>query len=293
MVDHDDAVARAHRALLGLAGRVPDEALAAARFRLAEGVLPDLRESVLTPCSFAASTDPGGPALLDLSAGDLDPVDRAAADAAAGEPAARALWRAWRIPMPAAPPVRVYVLEAGADEATLPRLTATVMTALRDVGLTAPQVETYRIGVDPPPYQHAARGASALIWTRGERPPLRLARVFDRGGAAGVGFDPGHERLSGAEKDRVAAYLEGGEPVLVTTRSATDVVSPERGTVVPLSFRTDGRWIWTETVTYYLREYSLAPDRELLGHIRANEYAAVDVDAAAEHRALALLLTRA
>ncbi|GIE81820.1 hypothetical protein Aph02nite_77700 [Actinoplanes philippinensis] len=292
MVDHDDAVARAHRVLLGLAGRVPDEVLAAARLRLAEGVLPDLRESVAHRFSFAASADPGGPALLDLSAGDLDPLDRAAAEAAAGESGARALWRSWRIPATAAPPVRVYVLEAGAAEATLPRLTAAVMTALLDAGLTAPQVETYHSDVDLLPCQHAARGASALIWTRDERPPPRLARVFDRGGAAGVGFDPGHERLSGAERDRVAGYLDGGEPILATTRSAPDVFAPELGPIVPAGFRTDGRWIWTDTVTYYLRTYSLAPDAELLGHIRANDYAAVDVDAAAEHRALALLLTR-
>jgi hypothetical protein len=48
-----------------------------------------------------------------------------------------------------------------------------------------------------------------------------------------------------------------------------DVVDPEAGSVVPMSFRTDGTWIWTDTVEYYLSRHQLAPDAELITHIEA------------------------
>ncbi|WDZ83746.1 hypothetical protein [Micromonospora cathayae] len=299
MVDHDDAVATAHVRLLELAGRVPDDVLADARFRLADGVLPGPVTPVLAPVTayaFRAATDAGAPPLLDLTGAEVDPPDRAATAAVAGLAGATALWRTWRGPAswdpPGTAPTRVYLLAADVPLGRLPALAATLMRALADAGVTAPQVEAYPPGDDLPGYQRSARGASALLWAAGVRPPVRLARVFDRGGADGPRFDPDHQRLAAPERDRVAAWLAAGEPILATTQTATDIVDPARGAVVPLSFRTDGQWVWTDTVTYYLRRYGLAPDRELLDHIRAREYTAVEVDAVGEHRALATLLAR-
>lgn len=34
-------------------------------------------------------------------------------------------------------------------------------------------------------------------------------------------------------------------------------------------FRTDGEWIWTDTVEYYLSRHGLAPDAQLTAHIEA------------------------
>jgi hypothetical protein len=63
-------------------------------------------------------------------------------------------------------------------------------------------------------------------------------------------------------------------------------VDGTRGKVVPLSFRTDGAWIWTDTVTYYLETYGLEPDSELAAHVAANDYRCPDVDDATARRAL-------
>lgn len=221
------------------------------------------------------------PAILDLVGAELDPIDRAAVDAA---PDAIAVWRAWRS-APEQPAVRVYLIETAQP-------VAAVIRALRAAGLDDPQVEAYAPGTDLTSYQSMARGSSALLHAAGDRPPVRLARVFDRGGAR-PSFDDEHERLGDDERDRVRGYLRAGEPILVTTRTSVDVLEPDRGPVVPLSFRTDGQWVWTDTVEYYLREYSLAPDAELLAHIRSRGYATAPVDAAGEHRTLATLLTRA
>jgi hypothetical protein len=288
-----------HETLLGLAGRVPDDVLADARLRLADGTPAGAVEPVFAAevaYAFTPATGTAVPPLLDLVGGELDRADQAAATAAARLPGAAALWRAWRSAPawepPGTAPTRVYLLEADVPPATLPAATAGLMRDLSAAGVAAPQVETYRPGSDLPSYQQAARGGSALLWTAGETPPVRLARVFDRGGAEGPGFDPAHERLEDAERDRVAQFLAAGEPILVTTKTAGDIVEPERGPVVPLSFRTDGHWVWTDTVTYYLRQYSLAPDRELLDHIRVRDYVVAEVDAAGEHRTLATLLAR-
>jgi hypothetical protein len=68
-----------------------------------------------------------------------------------------------------------------------------------------------------------------------------------------------------------------------------DVVTPERGAVVPMDVRTDGRWIWSDAITYYLERYGLAPDAELVAHIERLDFVPPEVDGAAIHRALAVL----
>ncbi|GHF63809.1 hypothetical protein GCM10018790_47160 [Kitasatospora xanthocidica] len=103
------------------------------------------------------------------------------------------------------------------------------------------------------------------------RDGFRLAAVFDVvDPVTGPGFAPDRPRLEpGEEREAVARYLRTGAAVLLTTMLMDDVVEPDRRGVVPMGFRTDGRWIWTDTVTYYLEEYGLAPDPELLAHVRA------------------------
>jgi hypothetical protein len=104
-----------------------------------------------------------------------------------------------------------------------------------------------------------------------KQPPFKVARVFDfaRPGT-GPGFHPGHRMVTDpAERDRVLQYLHSGTLALHTTARARDVLDPDAGQVVPTSFRTDGEWIWTDTVAYYLERHGLAPENELAAHIEA------------------------
>ncbi|GAA0366869.1 hypothetical protein GCM10010151_66000 [Actinoallomurus spadix] len=115
------------------------------------------------------------------------------------------------------------------------------------------------------------------------------ARVFD-----GVDsetdepyFAPDHPAVEDeGERRRLADYLKAGRPILTTTALEIDRVDRSRGEVVPLSFRTDGYWIWTDTVVYYLETHGLAPDLELSRHIAASGYACPEVDDASAERAL-------
>ncbi|WP_406207968.1 hypothetical protein OH807_35865 [Kitasatospora sp. NBC_01560] len=103
------------------------------------------------------------------------------------------------------------------------------------------------------------------------RAGFELAAVFDHvDPVTGPGFAPGHPRLApGMEHAAVARYLHAGAPVLLTPMLMDDVVDRERRGVVPMGYRTDGQWIWTDTVTYYLDEYGLEPEPGLLAHVRA------------------------
>jgi hypothetical protein len=104
-----------------------------------------------------------------------------------------------------------------------------------------------------------------------EGPPFKVARVFDFVQPdTGPGFHPLHRVVADpAERDRLLEYLTSGTPMLITTARTADVLDPPSGPVVPGGFRTDGEWIWTDSVAWYLERHGLAPDEELVAHIDA------------------------
>ncbi|OLB75109.1 MAG: hypothetical protein AUI14_21660 [Actinobacteria bacterium 13_2_20CM_2_71_6] len=120
---------------------------------------------------------------------------------------------------------------------------------------------------------------------------VRIGGVFD-------GVDPAsgrpvvapdHPRLDPAERDRVVAYLRAGTDVMTTTALDVDQLDPARGQVVPVSFRTDGEWVWSDEVAYYVETYGLAPEPDLYRHIVARGYRSAVPDAAAVQRAQQVL----
>lgn len=232
------------------------------------------------------------PATADGPAG-TDPVDAAAAEFVAGIDGVRGLWRAWRLPAlptPWPPPRRVFVLETatGADAASVG---SRLQVALAAAGEVTPQVEAYPSGAALPAYQRLARAEGTLLWAAEPAQDVRIARVFDAVDPQdGPSFAPEHPVVTDEDEFRLLLdRLEAGVPLLTTTAVAEDVVEPARGPVVPLSFRTDGSWIWTEASTYYLQRYALAPDPDLHAHLLAAPDVPVP-DGVALHRAAEALL---
>ncbi|XVV16079.1 hypothetical protein ACQP2X_17515 [Actinoplanes sp. CA-131856] len=282
-----------HHALARLAGLLPDADLARARLALIDGQLEEAPAATLPQAQYTFTPSltegpvfgtPGAP-MLDLTGpgADLDLADEAAVRAVAEVRGAVALWRSWRLPLVGAEhagPARVFVLAVDGD------LAAATAALTREAGDSGVTVEAYRPDEEPAPYARSARSSGALLWTAFETVPVRLARVYDNDN----GFDPAHERLAGDDRERVLAWLDAGTTVLATTARTTDVMEPGRGEVVPIDYRSDGRWIWTDTTTYYLREYGLAPEPELLAHVRAAGDGLPSTDTVSEHRALAALL---
>jgi hypothetical protein len=162
----------------------------------------------------------------------------------------------------------VYIIQVESAE-LIGDLAADAYAAITDPARAG--VEIITLGQEPPPYQRAALDGSLLLWATVSAPEFTVARVFDFADpVAGPGFEPGHRVITDeAEKERLLAYLRGGHAVLTTTATMDDILDPAAGAVVPTSFRTDGEWIWTDTVEYYLNQHGLAPDAELSRHIAA------------------------
>ncbi|WP_147376313.1 hypothetical protein [Micromonospora radicis] len=256
------------------------------------GVLPTYQFLPVLPQRAGTAIPP----VVDLTvahswSGATDEADDAAVAAVMAVAGSVALWRAWRRYRTVDDVVRVYVVEVDRVAGSLPAVGTAMQSALAGVAVLDSQVEVYGTGDELPAYQRQARGASALLWTAVPTEPVRIARVFDRvDPVTGPAFDPAHPHLDAPE---ILAYLDAGAALLATTQRMVDVLDPTRGPVVPMSYRTDGQWIWTDTVSYYLREHRLAPDAELLEHIREHGSRPPAVTAVGLHRAQAALFAPA
>ncbi|MCE0537938.1 hypothetical protein LWF15_20805 [Kineosporia rhizophila] len=225
-----------------------------------------------------------------------DELDRAIAAAAQAERGLVAVWRAWRAPADGSPwpaPRLVFVVQTGPQSAPrdLPAVTARLQAALSAAGEPDPQVEVCGQATPVPAYQSNACARGALIWTSEPTAPVRMARVFDSVDAErGPLFDDGHPRIDDLDEViLLLRYLGSGLPVLTTAVTMADVMDPRRPEVVPLTFRTDGRWVWTDAITYYLERYGLAPEPELLYHLQLAKNSEPDVSDVALHRVLSML----
>ncbi len=94
------------------------------------------------------------------------------------------------------------------------------------------------------------------------------------------------------EKHRILRYLRGGEILLLVTGYVTDMFDAGKGAVVPASTRTDGEWIWSEGLEYYLEEYGVAPEPDLYRAIVAAGYICPTVNEAQVRKAAAALEER-
>jgi hypothetical protein len=120
---------------------------------------------------------------------------------------------------------------------------------------------------------------------------IRTAPVFD-GYTLGSGpyFAPDRGRIDDLEqRRRLAAYLRSGTIVLRSFALDPDVVEPGRGAVVPGSFRTDGSWLWSDALLYYVETHGVAPPADLAEHIAAAGYRCPQPDAEAVRAAAQVL----
>ncbi|MEU6039306.1 TNT domain-containing protein [Actinomadura sp. NPDC047616] len=107
---------------------------------------------------------------------------------------------------------------------------------------------------------------------------LRKARVFDHAGSDGAPPSVSRPPVAPDEAERLADYLHNAPLVRAARSYAPDQLAPERGDRVPLTFHTDGTWIWAGAVGYYLREHGLPPEPDLVAHIRAQGFRIPEVD---------------
>jgi hypothetical protein len=204
---------------------------------------------------------------------DGEALDRVAVEVVQAAAGARGLWRAWRTAPDGNPwplPEQVFVAEIAADADPV-ALTRELHHRLAAEGDIHPRVEVLLTGDPAYGYQNSARANGELLWAAQAEHEMRVASLFDGIDEEGNGrFDEDHPRLEDAEeRERVLGYLRDGEILMFTPARLDDVIDPARTFAVPLNFRTDGTWVWNDVHRYYLEEHHIAPEADLLAHIRS------------------------
>ncbi|GAA0225794.1 hypothetical protein GCM10009527_022740 [Actinomadura nitritigenes] len=117
---------------------------------------------------------------------------------------------------------------------------------------------------------------------------LRIARVFDEVGADGT---PRYDRPAVPEHEREALlrYLREAPIVLAARGYDTDRLDPARPAEVPLTYHTDGTWIWPGAVHYYLRVHGVPPEPRLVGYASAENFRVPEVDEETRAEAVATI----
>ncbi|MFI7080366.1 hypothetical protein ACIBO1_23980 [Micromonospora sp. NPDC049903] len=224
------------------------------------------------------------PAILDLTSGHAgpgapDPVDTAIVATMPAVTGVEALWRSWRYPTDGTPPRRAYLVHR--PDGPLPTAAAGLQAVLREAGESAPLVQVFDDETTLPAQHRIALDCAALLWTARPHPPIRVAESPD--------FTPDQPRLDGPDREQALTCLASGVPLLTTATLLDDALDRSRTGAVPTDLRTDGEWIWSDTITYYLDRHRLAPGPAFLAHLLASGTDPPEVGPAALHRARAAL----
>mgnify|MGYP004446580535 FL=1 len=75
------------------------------------------------------------------------------------------------------------------------------------------------------------------------------------------------------EIENICAYLNSGIVLITCCGTSTDVIKPENGIAGTPSVLTDGKWVWSGDLGYYVRHYHLALAPEFVSDMRDNNWA--------------------
>ncbi|WP_051274888.1 hypothetical protein [Cellulomonas sp. URHD0024] len=77
------------------------------------------------------------------------------------------------------------------------------------------------------------------------------------------------EPMRPSDREAVAAYLEAGAVLVATSERADDVLDPTRQAVSPINRLTDGVYVWSQDLAYYVRTYGAAVPDDLVARANA------------------------
>ncbi|MVU78971.1 hypothetical protein GPX89_17170 [Nocardia sp. ET3-3] len=139
----------------------------------------------------------------------------------------------------------------------------------------------------PNPFAAAAPQAAEVEATVKISPPPRMAKVYE--GKDGEGRPMvNRQALEGNTRTAVLAYLESAPIVLAARSFEQDEFAPGDKDV-PLTFRTDGVWVWAGAVAHYLHKHGLPPEPELVAHIASRGFRVGEVGKDAQDAAIRVI----
>lgn len=99
---------------------------------------------------------------------------------------------------------------------------------------------------------------------------MRVARLWSHLEDGVPVLDSALGRTDEAEsKEPLLRFLEGGSAVLGAPGLAEDWLDPHHPLVVPVGFRTDGAWLWSIELAFYLRAHGIVPEPQFVAHMAA------------------------
>lgn len=121
-------------------------------------------------------------------------------------------------------------------------------------------------------------------------PTLRVARLWSDVIEGAPVLDAELGRVDAVTPaDRILTFLGGGTLVVRAAGRSEDWLAPDRPLVVPIGFRTDGSWLWSEELAFYLREHGVVPEPAFVTHMVRHGFAARPASDAEVRAAEALL----
>lgn len=73
-------------------------------------------------------------------------------------------------------------------------------------------------------------------------------------------------------------YLEHGTVVMASPSWEDDLLDEQAGKICQLALRTDGEWIWPNSLAYYVRTYHVELPREFLDRMAARSWVAPELE---------------
>ncbi|WP_261565213.1 hypothetical protein [Frankia gtarii] len=105
---------------------------------------------------------------------------------------------------------------------------------------------------------------------------VKIAKLFD-GMDGEVPWVRGRAPLPpGEERSRFVEYLQRGVTILRVAGLVEDLLDPSRGRKVSLVYVTDGDWVWSLEIVYYLQEHDLPPEPEFIDYVRSRDFRYVE-----------------
>lgn len=72
--------------------------------------------------------------------------------------------------------------------------------------------------------------------------------------------------------DRIYQYLKSGVEFIVSPEVTHDLIVPEKGTSGTASSYTDGIWLWSGDLAYYVKNYNLKLPDEFISSMSQNNW---------------------
>ncbi|MBB5154882.1 TNT domain-containing protein [Saccharopolyspora phatthalungensis] len=119
---------------------------------------------------------------------------------------------------------------------------------------------------------------------------FRVASVFDDYDEQGRPVVADRSPIPAEEVGPLRQYLENSPVVLAAREDEEDQLDPARAASVPGTWHTDGVWLWPGAIAFYLAQYGVPPESELIAHIRSRGFQLAEVDEATRDAALSELL---